>query len=87
MKAVWPETFDWTGSTLEKSASSKDGRIVIAVTQRFAVPEEWKVLIFVYGPNGRADIRQGWFELLLEGNFADVVERAKSTVLASGLID
>lgn len=86
-KAVWPEEHKWDGDDSGKVSCSDDGRVVIHMALRYGAPETWNVIVMVYGPGGRADERQGWFDLTLTGSFADVVARAKAVTFASELVD
>lgn len=85
-KAVWPEYTAWEGGGTGRVCRSSDGRIVIRASLRYSVPETWTVLVIVYGPNGRADERQGWFDMTLEATFDTAIRHAKDVAIASGLV-
>jgi hypothetical protein len=86
-KATWPTTFTWTGDAATKVHRSGDGRLVIQLNQRYASPETWNVQVFVYGPEGLASTRTGYFEVLLKGSIDDVLARAEAMAFTSDLIE
>ena len=84
-KAVWPGD-KWVGSETGKVSRSDDGRVVLSLSLRYAMPETWNTVLFVYGPEGCSDERQGWFELMTVGSFEEAVARIKKIALAADLI-
>lgn len=86
MIARWPLVYDWNGTSECRTARSADGRVVIRMLTRHAVPEAWQCTVIVYGPSIQADERVGWLEIVLDGTFDSVLDRARAAMFAAGVV-